>query len=153
MSYVKTIKLEPGEFLSNSIDTFLKLSEAGMTRRDTCIDLNGVEYPIGLFGKDNIDLFKLGLTTMQNMQVILGQGASQERDVFKEQARTFADKIIEGFADDPYTAEAVLEKFDTIMSTITREDPNKPGIPMFNQEEKDRIKTILDEKKKSTLSM
>ena len=145
MAYVKSIGLNAGESIENGIDTYLKYLDVGITKIDTVINFNGRDYPIGYFDKNNIDLFKLGLTTISNDFELLARNIKPESEEFKAQGRYFADKIIENFGDDLSAADSLLEKFDDIMSEMTAKYENGP-IPMFDQEELDRINMLIEEK-------
>ena len=145
MAYVKSIGLNAGESIENGIDTYLKYLDVGITKIDTVINFNGRNYPIGYFDKNNIDLFKLGLTTISNDFELLARNIKPESEEYKAQGRYFADKIIENFGDDLSAADSLLEKFDDIMSEMTAKYENGP-IPMFDQEELDRINMLIEEK-------
>ena len=145
MAYVKSIGLNAGESIEKGIDTYLKYLDVGITKIDTVINFNGRDYPIGYFDKNNIDLFKLGLTTISNDFELLARNIKPESEEFKAQGRYFADKIIENFGDDLSAADSLLEKFDDIMSEMTEKYENGP-IPMFDQEELDRINMLIEEK-------
>ena len=146
MAYVKSIGLNAGESIEKGIDTYLKYLDVGITNIDTVINFNGRNYPIGYFDKNNIDLFKLGLTTISNDFELLARNIKPESEEFKAQGRYFADKIIENFGDDLSAADSLLEKFDDIMSEMTEKYENGP-IPMFDQEELDRINMLIEEKR------
>ena len=145
MAYVKSIGLNAGESIEKGIDTYLKYLDVGITKIDTVINFNGRNYPIGYFDKNNIDLFKLGLTTISNDFELLARNIKPESEEYKAQGRYFADKIIENFGDDLSAADSLLEKFDDIMSEMTEKYENGP-IPMFDQEELDRINMLIEEK-------
>ena len=145
MAYVKSIGLNAGESIEKGIDTYLKYLDVGITKIDTVINFNGRDYPIGYFDKNNIDLFKLGLTTISNDFELLARNIKPESEEYKAQGRYFADKIIENFGDDLSAADSLLEKFDDIMSEMTAKYENGP-IPMFDQEELDRINMLIEEK-------
>ena len=145
MAYVKSIGLNAGESIEKGIDTYLKYLDVGITNIDTVINFNGRNYPIGYFDKNNIDLFKLGLTTISNDFELLARNIKPESEEYKAQGRYFADKIIENFGDDLSAADSLLEKFDDIMSEMTEKYENGP-IPMFDQEELDRINMLIEEK-------
>ena len=145
MAYVKSIGLNAGESIEKGIDTYLKYLDVGITNIDTVINFNGRNYPIGYFDKNNIDLFKLGLTTISNDFELLARNIKPESEEYKAQGRYFADKIIENFGDDLSAADSLLEKFDDIMSEMTEKYENCP-IPMFDQEELDRINMLIEEK-------
>ena len=145
MAYVKSIGLNAGESIEKGIDTYLEYLDVGITNIDTVINFNGRNYPIGYFDKNNIDLFKLGLTTISNDFELLARNIKPESEEFKAQGRYFADKIIENFGDDLSAADSLLEKFDDIMSEMTEKYENGP-IPMFDQEELDRINMLIEEK-------
>ena len=145
MAYVKSIGLNAGESIEKGIDTYLKYLDVGITNIDTVINFNGRNYPIGYFDKNNIDLFKLGLTTISNDFELLARNIKPESEEYKAQGRYFADKIIENFGDDLSAADSLLEKFDDIMYEMTEKYENGP-IPMFDQEELDRINMLIEEK-------
>ena len=115
MAYVKSIGLNAGESIEKGIDTYLKYLDVGITKIDTVINFNGRNYPIGYFDKNNIDLFKLGLTTISNDFELLARNIKPESEEFKAQGRYFADKCFSSFC--------FRKGLDHQFNTLSQADP------------------------------
>lgn len=147
MPYINVVKVEPGDTMDRCVDKYLILQEGGLTDEFTVIELNGNQYPVGYFNRDNIDMFNLGRVTLSNLHALLGHGATPNNEQYKQHGLYFAEQIIERFQDDPGKAEAILKAFDELFAATTRPEPNKPGMPMFDEEAKAQIRVALEEKK------
>ena len=117
MAFVGSINLNGGETFSDGIDTYLQMRSEGLTSKTTVLNLNDIEYPIGYFNRDNIDLFRLGMTTLQNLSHVLDKGGDSKSDSYKAHSDYFIDETFKVDFDDPYDYEDMLEAFSDIAET------------------------------------
>ena len=147
MPTIKSIGANPGDSLNDCIETYLTLQPTHVTSETTVINFNDIDYPVGYFDKDNIELFKLGFTTISNLHSLISHGYSVDSKEYKGQSSYFANEIINGFQDKPIAAEHILGAFDSAMIVSSRPAPNKPGVPMFSEFDKKILEERLNQKK------
>lgn len=140
MAYVGIIKVGIGETIQDAIKLYMELSSQNHTNSETKIELNDINYPIGLFKEDSIDLFIAGVTTVNNLHILLDKGETKESERFKKTANYYAETLIERFKDDPYRIKEILTEFNNIMSKQTEKQ-----IPMFDEEQRKTISEQLQQ--------
>ena len=136
--YIDKIKLGPGETSEDSIDVYLDLRLKGLTESKTKLELNDVDYPIGYFDEETIDVFKQGLTTVQNLHALLGHGVKPSDENYKASSNNFADKVIAAFNDNPYQIKSIIESFDEVMMDSSE-------VHMFDEEDRRIIQEQIEE--------
>lgn len=114
MAFVGSINLDGGETFNDGIEYYLQIQSEDLTRKQTVLNLNDIEYPIGYFNKDNIELFKLGMLTIKNMGYLIDRGLDIDSDQYKKHADYFIEEAFKAKFDNPYDCEEVLEAFSNV---------------------------------------
>lgn len=138
MAYVGSIKLDGGETFSDGIEYYLQMKSEELTRKETVLNLNDIEYPIGYFNEDNMDLFKLGMLTIKNMGYIIDRDLGIDSDQYKAHADYFIEETFKTKFDNPYDYEEVLEAFSNVADEMK--------ITLFNGEQWIKISEERDKK-------
>lgn len=115
-AYVEVIGLLPGDTVTDAIDTYLDLKLKGLTADYTVVDVNGQGYPIGYFDEDNIELFKLGVTTLNNISFLVDKGSDELGEEYKTHTNYFIDQLFEKY-EKTYKIESILREFSEIAAT------------------------------------
>lgn len=136
MAYVEVLGLNPGDTVNDAIDTYLNLKLQGLTYDYTVVDVNGTPYPIGFFDDNTIELFELGVTTINNINFIVGKGGQEFDDEYKKHTNYFIDQLFEKY-DQKYKIDSILDAFSEVAEKSNHE--------LLDQEQKDSIKARLEE--------
>ena len=113
MAYVEVLRLNPGQTVNDAIETYLNLQLQGLTNDYTVVDVNGREYPIGFFDDNTIDLFKLGVTTIDNISFLIGKGHEEFDEAYKQQTDYFVEQLLEKY-DKSEKIELIIDSFSRI---------------------------------------
>lgn len=138
MAYVGSICLNGGETIDDAINEYFNLKTEGLTQSDTSIKINNVDYPIGYFDKDNIDVFKLGITTIKNIGFVVDKGGEVFGDEYKQHSDYFIDKAFEVEYNYPDDVMNMLERFSDAAYSMK--------IELFDTEQKSKIKELTENK-------
>lgn len=144
---VKSITGFAGDGVMDIVDTYLALQEQGYTADYTVIDINGNMYPVGYFDRTNIDLFKLGVITTQNIRYLYNDLKYTQMDKYEEQRKLHSDYFINELMDkyeDGALIPSVVNAFDNLCEKYI-------GVHMFDEEQKNYVKSASEEKRSRTM--
>ncbi len=137
MAYVEVLGLNPGQTVNDAIETFLNLQLQGLTDDNTIVDVNDREYPIGFFNDSTMDLFKLGVTTIDNISFLIGKGHEEFDEAYKQQTNYFVEQLLEKY-DKPGKIGLIIDSFSRIAEAN--------GQTLLDQDQK----RVLEEKLKES---
>ncbi len=141
MPFIKTIGLMPGETVTGAIDTYLNYKMQGLTTNDTAIEANDHQYPVGYFSDENIDVFKLGITTMINLGYVLDKGGNADSDDYKKHSDYFINEAFEKFAPiSPYYTEEMLCAFADLAKEMKVEMFNHDQYRLIREKQQELLK-------------
>ena len=138
MAYVEVLGLNAGQRVTDAIDDYLNLHMQGLTWTYTTVDANGRAYPIGYFDDKNIELFRLGVTTVDNISFLVNRGFEELGDEIKIHTNHFIDQLFENY-DEKERIPSILKAFSKIV-----EDG---GHKFLDQEQWDSVQERADQKK------
>ena len=142
MPFIKTIGLMPGETVTGAIDTYLNYKMQGLTTNDTTIEANDHQYPVGYFSDENIDVFKLGITTLINLGYVLDKGGSVDSDDYKKHSDYFINEAFEKFAPiSPYHTEDMLCAFADLAKEMKVEMFDREQYHLIREKQQELLKS------------
>ena len=113
-AFVEEIGLNVGCKVEDVIETYLNLNMQDLTQPFTVVNMNGIKYPIGYFNEENIELFKLGVITVNNISTLINRdGHKALDDECQRHTNYFIDQLFEKY-DNPYYIESILRGFSKI---------------------------------------
>ena len=142
MPFIKTIGLMPGETVTEATDTYLNYKMQGLTTNDTTIEANDHQYPVGYFSDENIDVFKLGITTLINLGYVLDKGGSVDSDDYKKHSDYFINEAFEKFAPiSPYHTEDMLCAFADLAKEMKVEMFDREQYHLIREKQQELLKS------------
>ena len=142
MPFIKTIGLMPGETVTEATDTYLNYKMQGLTGTDTTIEANDHQYPVGYFSDENIDIFKLGITTLINLGYVLDKGGSVDSDDYKKHSDYFINEAFEKFAPiSPYHTEDMLCAFADLAKEMKVEMFDREQYHLIREKQQELLKS------------
>ncbi|MBQ6497300.1 MAG: hypothetical protein IJI58_01130 [Bacilli bacterium] len=138
MAYVEVLGLNAGQRVTDAIDDYLNLHMQGLTWTYTTVDANGRAYPIGYFDDKNIELFRLGVTTVDNISFLVNRGFEELGDEIKIHTNHFIDQLFENY-DEKERIPSILKAFSKIVEA--------GGHKFLDQEQWDSVQERADKKK------
>ncbi len=138
MAYVESIGVLPGQSVEDAIDLYLDLNKQGLTTTWTVVKGNTSDFPIGYFDEDTIDLFKLGITTVNNIIFLVNRGHEPLDSECQVHTNYFIEQLLEKYKD--------LDDIPSILRSFEEISKNS-GNPLFTEEQWDYIKEQIASRK------
>ena len=134
---VKVITGVVGDKATSVVDTYLYLNAQDLTDDSTTIDINGHMYPVGYFDESNIELFKLGVTTLDNIRWVYNDYKYANMDKYEEFRKTHTDYFINELMDKYDNSS----KISSIVEDFNKLTESSVGVPMFTIDQLDYVKS------------
>ncbi len=138
MAYVEVLGLNAGQRVTDAIDDYLNLHMQGLTWTFTTVDANGRAYPIGYFDDKTIELFRLGVNTVDNISFLVDRGFEELGDEVKVHTNRFIDQLFENY-DEKRSIPSILRAFSKIVEA--------GGHKFLDQEQWDSVQERVEQQK------
>ena len=112
---------------------------------ETSISINQdltFNYISNAFSDENIDVFKLGITTMINLGYVLDKGGSVDSDDYKKHSDYFINEAFEKFAPiSPYHTEDMLCAFADLAKEMKVEMFDREQYHLIREKQQELLKS------------